>query len=479
MAQQLLALTNVTDDIFIANEKGVIVQGTLPQSIGQGFGTAYVTYPNGSLETFNPNGTRDNDGVITGDEKKIQARQFLMYILRPITRPRGWFLGASHRSEGITKLFAGANLGVQGVVGLVDLKRGSLQAIVGSSAQYAAMDFGDFDLVDQMRKDNAGIWAGPSPTDGVPLIIGYQRIADRPMAVIVGISAEEADAPVSGLAATARSLATVASIIVVVVAGMLVWGIATAKAVKLRQRLQQRTEMNLTNARQEIALSRARQALTEAEVGTLMSSHVDGVARVDVEQRLRLWNPRFAELACVPLGLSEAGMPIEDLLRQQAKAGVFGDEAEADDEVSKRLTALHTQGSWASFRHRNSGRAARRSRCMCAACSTAARSSSWPAPRTRNSRHFRRCLASSPRLNPRPPTKRPSGRRGPFVQHPIRTADWSALRGPIPDLRQSAQRFWARWCQTDRRAPSCWPSYRPSCRPSFRPSCRRRSASTS
>jgi hypothetical protein len=28
--KQLLALTNVTDDIFIANEKGVIVQGTLP-----------------------------------------------------------------------------------------------------------------------------------------------------------------------------------------------------------------------------------------------------------------------------------------------------------------------------------------------------------------------------------------------------------------------------------------------------------------
>ena len=52
--KQLTALTSVADDIFIANERGVVVQGTLPASIGQGFGTAYVTYPNGSLEIFDP-----------------------------------------------------------------------------------------------------------------------------------------------------------------------------------------------------------------------------------------------------------------------------------------------------------------------------------------------------------------------------------------------------------------------------------------
>jgi PAS domain-containing protein len=348
--KQLLALTNVTDDIFIANEKGVIVQGTLPQSVGMGFGTAYVTYPNGSLETFNPNGTPDTQEVITGDEQKVQARQFLMYILRPITRPRGWFLGASYRSEGVTKLFAGAHLGAQGVVGLVDLKRGALQAIVGSSAQFAAMDISDSGLIEQMRKENSGIWAGVSPTDGVPRIIGYQRVADRPMAVLVGISADEANQSLAGLVAMARSLAVVASIIVAVIAGIVVWGIATGKSVKLRRRLYERTDLNLANARQEITVSRARGLLTEAEVGTLMSSRVDGVARLDAEQRLRLWNSRFTELVGVALDASSAGMPIEELLRQQARAGVFGDAlgsddaVESDDEVAKRLTVLHTQG---------------------------------------------------------------------------------------------------------------------------------------
>jgi PAS domain-containing protein len=341
--KQLLALTGVADDIFVANERGVIVQGTLPRSIGMGFGSAYVSYPNGSLEMYDADGTKNPEGKIPGADR-IEARQFLMYIVRPLSRPRGWWIGASYRSEGIAKLFAGANLGQKGVVGLIDVKHGVLQAIVGSSAQFAEMDISGSELVQQMRKNEAGILAGDSPTDRVPRIMAYQRIPGRDMSVLVGISADTANQPLAGLAAMARGLATIGSVIVLTVAAILFWVIATTAATRQRGRTLERTELNLMNTRQELAVARARAMLTEPEVGTLLSSDSDGVARFDAAQRLRVWNPRFAELAGVPLDETSAGIPAEELLRRQANAGLFGDAAEADQEVSTRLTVLHTAG---------------------------------------------------------------------------------------------------------------------------------------
>ena len=342
--KKLLALTGVADDIFIANERGIIVQGTIPQSIGQGFGSAYVTYPNGSLEMFDPDGTKNPDGRVPGGSDKIEARQFLTYIVRPLAQPKGWYIGASYRSEGITKLFSGANLGQNGMVGLVAIKRGGLQAIVGKSAQFADMDIAQSELVEQMRKNDSGVWSGVSPTDQVPRIIAYQRIPNRDMGVVVGVDIDSAIQPLAGLAAMARTLAAIGSLVVLVVAGIVIWGIATAREVRQRRRTHERTELTLANTRQELALARARGLLTEPEVATLMSSPIDGVARLDGEGRLRLWNPRFAAIAGVPLDTESLGTPVEDLLRRQANAGVFGDPAEGEQEIATRLTILHTSG---------------------------------------------------------------------------------------------------------------------------------------
>jgi PAS domain-containing protein len=344
--KELLALTGVADDIFIANESGIIVQGTLPRSIGQGFGSAYVTYPNGSLQTFDPDGTTNPDGKAPG-EGGVEARQLLTYIVRPLALPKGWMVGASYRSEGITKLFAGARLGQYGVVGLVALTRGGLQAIVGPSAQFGNLDISQSELIEQMRKNEAGVWAGISPIDRMPHIIAYQHVPNRDMSVVVGVPMDTALQPLAGLAAMARGLAALGTLVVVVIAGIVVWTIATTRAAKQRQRTFEHSELNLTNTRQELAVARARTLLTEPEVGALLGSATDGVARLDGEQRMRLWNQRFVELAGVPLDDTAPGSPVEDLLRRQAQAGVFGDAAEAEQEIATRLTILHTSGGLA------------------------------------------------------------------------------------------------------------------------------------
>ena len=342
--KQLFALTAVANDIFIANERGVIVQGTLPQSIGQGFGSAYVTYPNGSLEVFDPDGRKNPDGRIPGSGEKVEARQFLIYIVRPLDKPLGWFAGASYRSEGITKLFAGANLGQNGVVGLTDLRLGRLQAIVGNSAQFGEMNIAKSELAELIKKNDSGVWSGVSPMDKVNRFIGYRRIPGRDMAVIVGVSTEAASLPLASLAMWSRGLAVVGTILVFAIGGIVIWSIATSATAKARRKNHERVELNLMNARQELGVSRARMLLTEPETAALIGSATDGVARLDNEARLRLWNQRFAELAGLPLDAASAGTQIEALWRAQAEAGMFGDPAAADQAVSTRLTALHTAG---------------------------------------------------------------------------------------------------------------------------------------
>jgi hypothetical protein len=98
------ALTAVTDDLFIADELRVIRQDIVPKAVGQGVGSAYVTFPHGSLEQFQSDGTRNKDSlIIQGDAgKPIEARQFLMYVIRPLDQPAGWLIGASYRSEELT-----------------------------------------------------------------------------------------------------------------------------------------------------------------------------------------------------------------------------------------------------------------------------------------------------------------------------------------------------------------------------------------
>jgi PAS domain-containing protein len=158
------------------------------------------------------------------------------------------------------------------------------------------------------------------------------------MSVLVGVSRDAANEPLAGLAATARGLAALGSLVVLTIAGIFVWTITTASAASRRRRAQERNEITLTNVRHELAAARHWALLTEPEAGALLGSATDGVALVDPALQLRQWNERFAERAGVAL---DAATPIEELFRRQAAAGLFGAASEADPAIATRLTLLH------------------------------------------------------------------------------------------------------------------------------------------
>ncbi|GAB3297890.1 hybrid sensor histidine kinase/response regulator [Pseudidiomarina andamanensis] len=71
-----------------------------------------------------------------------------------------------------------------------------------------------------------------------------------------------------------------------------------------------------------------------------------GISVIDQDLRLVAWNHRYVEVFDYPAGFLQAGMPVADLLRYNAKRGLINTDADRDleDEVEKRLNYLR-QGS--------------------------------------------------------------------------------------------------------------------------------------
>ena len=352
--KQMPALTAVANDIFIADEKQVVRQDILPQAVGQGVGGPYVTFPHGSLEVFSSDGTKPQEGrLVVGDTgKPIEARRYLMYIVRPLEKPTKWLIGASYRSEELGRLYAQTSLGINGVTALIDSQRGVLQAIVGPSARRPQVDLTKSEMLAFFKnKGDGGIWTGRTAMDDVQRIHGFSKIQGREMYVLVGITETEAMAPAASLASGARSVAFAASAVILMIGGLVLWELFTLRAARRRRRSQARGQADLTAMQSELATVRSRATLTGGQVAAMLKSAADGVALLDNDLRLIAWNQRFTA-GCGAAETLREGLPIDELLRRQGRHGLFGPNQKTDPEsieteVARRVAILRTEPSGA------------------------------------------------------------------------------------------------------------------------------------
>jgi PAS domain-containing protein len=335
------ALLAIADDIFICDDKHVIRQDILPQAVGQGVGTAYLTFPHGSLETFDSDGTQGSTAsvLLQGDTgAAIDARQYLMYLVRPLGHPTGWLIGASFRSAEITKLFADASLGFNPVVALVDTRRGVLQAVVGPAARQPNTNLSKSGLYTAIKRVPVGTWLGDTGIDGVERLHAYHVVPNRDMAVVVAANWAEVERPAMVLAATTRGLAGVATIIVFVIGGLVLWGLATLRANRRQTRIFARNRSELERLRSEDASLSARASLNASRLQVVLDNASDGIALLNANLRLVQWNQPFARGIGIALA---ADMPLDGLLRVQAEAGLFSAE-DAEVEIARRVAILRT-----------------------------------------------------------------------------------------------------------------------------------------
>ena len=70
-----------------------------------------------------------------------------------------------------------------------------------------------------------------------------------------------------------------------------------------------------------------------------LAGMTDDVAMIDADMRLVEWNPGFPELVGIPGAMLRVGLPLQDIIRAQVAAGVFGD-VEVETEVTRRIADL-------------------------------------------------------------------------------------------------------------------------------------------
>jgi len=340
--KQVPALTAVADDIFVADDRRIIQQDILPQAVGQGIGGAYLPFSHGSLELFGPDGGRPRDSrIITPTPAaNIEARRYLMYVVRPLGDPPRLMIGASFRSGELTRHWADAALGNNGLVAMMDQRQGMLQAIVGPAARRPRNNLSRTDMFDAMKKAEAGTWTGVTPIDNVTRIHAWAKIPTRDSIVIVATPENTAMHPGEALADATISVAVMATGVVLAVGGLVTWSIASIRSNRRRQRVLDRTRANLAAAQNDLAQNRLRAATALTQLRTMLDGVHEAAAIFDPEMRLVLWNERFLAVSGLAPSVIQEGLPLDELLRQQCHAGLFGPQPDPEAEIARRAQTL-------------------------------------------------------------------------------------------------------------------------------------------
>jgi len=349
---RLPALTAVADDIFIANQDAVIVQDLLPAAIGQGLGSAYLNIASGSLQPirFNDPAVRDSRLLIGELGSDAVTRAYTMFLVRPLQAPKGWFVGAAYRSNALARVFTVAGLGQGGLGALVDTVHGDVQALAGSAAIRPERYIGKSALYQAMKTHpDSGLWIGATPIDQVTRIIAYHRVPGRQLVVLVGESDSIAMEPADSWSTAVRSLAVMASLLVIGIGAAIWWELWHWRQIRRRQRALAHTQTLLTGTQTELAALRRRSAVDEMQVQALLPLATAGVAVTDPQDRLARWNPRFIEMLGVPPDSLREGLPLDELLRRQVAQEPTVQPEALEAEVARRLALLHPEAAEGSL----------------------------------------------------------------------------------------------------------------------------------
>ena len=334
--KQMPALTDVTDDAFIADAQFIIRHDINPPEVGLGIGSRVAGMYGSEAEKPDP----EEDQVTEQTKQKLQVRQHLSLMLLRLTHPGGWIVGANYRTDALRRLFAEANLGLRGMTALIDTRLGRVQAIVGPAAANANYDIATSAMYAAMQLRPDGTWIGPSAPDGVQRIHAFRQVPGHKFVVVVAVDEAEAMRPAIAWAQDVRSLALAATLVVLAAAGVALYAVWTFRTKhRLRQTLE-REQLLAANAQAELVDVRARLGGRAGQIQALFAGIEEGVLVLDAEQRLAEWNQRFPGLFGIAPEVPRRGMQLDELLRTQALEGAFGALEDPEREVAIRLALL-------------------------------------------------------------------------------------------------------------------------------------------
>lgn len=335
---QMMALTDVTDDAFVADAQFIIQHDINPQGVGLGVGSRV----SGIFGLMPDRMDREDHLLIGQPAEKLQDRQHYAFMAMPLDRPHGWIIGATYRTSALTRLFTEAGLGRQGMAALIDTRLGWVQAITGPAAANPNYNINASAMFGAMKNRPDGTWIGPSASDNVQRIHAFHRVPGRELSVVVAVNEADAMKPAAAWAEGTREVAAAATLVILGAASVALFVILTYRS---KHRLRQDLERELLAAartHQELAEIRARLDSRGAQVRALFNAIAEGALLLDAELRVMEWNPRFPTLFAIPPDTIQPGLPLDELLRRQAREGMLGSIADVEQEVARRLAQLRT-----------------------------------------------------------------------------------------------------------------------------------------
>lgn len=330
---RMVSVSGISRDVLLVDADGIVRQASIPAAVGES--VADRDFFRTATEQPSTRG-RLFIGATTIDPI---FRVWQMNVSRALRGPDGSFAGMlvmDYRTTALAEVFAQTNVGANGQVILLGLTDGLVRAAVGPDQVDPEASQQATQMFRVLRRDPNGMWIGPSPSDAVVRIHAFREIPGRDLAVIVAMEEARAMEPATEWRFQARAFAGGITVLLVMIVFMT---FRTARQARSREAVlaEERAVLAAANAQLEVARAEAT-AKTEQLEATLRGM-TDGVSMVDAHMCLVEWNARFPEIAGVPPDALRIGMPMEEILRLQARGGQFGN-VDTEAEVVRRMAAL-------------------------------------------------------------------------------------------------------------------------------------------
>jgi signal transduction histidine kinase len=341
----LVLLNRISPDLYIADERGIIRDGTVPEFVGSDVrGRDY-------FRTLAERIFDDGRMFIGPSIMGPQVRQWHMNLARPLHHHDGSFAGvmvASLRVGAISNFRRMADIGAHGMIAVVGLDQGHLRFALGVNPVDPGISIADSDMFKAIKADPDSVWVGRTALDGIERMHGFHRVADRDLAVVVAQDRDEAMRATENWVTTAYLFAGGITALLLLLAGIVMHAI---RAAHRREAALGHDRAVMASAKTELELARSRADEKTMRLEATLAGMSDGVAMVDGDMRLVEWNPRFPEYAGIPGEMLRVGLPMEDAVRAQAAVGVFGD-VDLEAEVTRRIAALRAGDFASTVEHR-------------------------------------------------------------------------------------------------------------------------------
>ncbi|MBV9251795.1 MAG: PAS-domain containing protein [Acetobacteraceae bacterium] len=324
-----VAATDITQDIMLADGRGLVVQATAPQAVGSTVSDRdYFQY----ALAYGASGERVfATPARLGTQSHLHVARWIYNADRSLAE----VIVAEYRISAIAEMFARARLRDQSILELVGASNG-LPLVVAGSAGEPYTSISETPMIQALRINPNGSWSGKSAPDGPERLLVFRQVPGHDLGIVVGRNPSEALAPSHAWEFQAKIFAGCISGLIALMGGTLVIGSGT---IRRRQQALAHERAVLSAANAELALAKARADAKAAQLEATLSGMSDGVAMMDAQLRLVEWNAHFPQIAGIPPEMLHIGLPMEDILRAQALGGQFGD-VDVDAEVARRMAIL-------------------------------------------------------------------------------------------------------------------------------------------